>query len=78
MAIKTVLEPYLDFLGFKKEEIYFIPLSAMTGANLTEASKSCSVWYKGPPLVTLLENLKIARHDAKKPFRMSIASSQYL
>jgi sulfate adenylyltransferase subunit 1 len=44
------------------EDIHYIPLSALTGANVVNKS-DLTPWYQGKPLMEILESIEIA-HDA--------------
>ena len=48
-----------------------IPLSALTGDNVTAASAH-TPWYPGPPLLTYLEGVETAGTQAEAPFRMPV------
>ncbi len=60
-----------DYLKFSKHlkqaeaDFHFIPLSALNGDNVVNASESMP-WYSGPTMMSLLENVEIAKdrnHD---------------
>ncbi len=45
IEIKDKLTPYLKKCGFNpKTDIYYIPVSGLTGANLKETYKECSFY----------------------------------
>eukprot|EP00045_Choanoeca_perplexa_P005769 m.48365 g.48365 ORF g.48365 m.48365 type:complete len:581 (-) comp13284_c0_seq1:79-1821(-) len=71
---KQKLAPFLKSTGFKKDEVFFMPVSGQIGINLTtKAPAGMCDWYTGPPLVTYLDSLpKIARL-LDHPFRMPIS-----
>ncbi len=52
-----------DYLEFAKElnlpDLKFVPLSALKGDNVVSASEK-SPWYKGEPLMSLLESVELA------------------
>ena len=57
--------PFLKGVGFNpKTDIDIVPLSGYTGANLLDPLTSgICPWYTGPPLLSLLDDLKISdRH----------------
>jgi len=56
-------------LGF--EEIVSIPLSALRGDNMTEASAN-TPWYSGPSLMQHLETVEVGTADASAPLRMPV------
>ncbi|HEY8011987.1 MAG TPA: sulfate adenylyltransferase subunit CysN, partial [Rudaea sp.] len=53
------------------EQIVSIPLSALRGDNITEASAN-TPWYDGPSLMQHLENVEIAASRADAPLRMPV------
>ncbi|MDX1811850.1 MAG: sulfate adenylyltransferase subunit CysN, partial [Gammaproteobacteria bacterium] len=56
----------LDF-----ESITCIPLSALKGDNITEASDSMP-WYQGPTLIQHLETIDISSSREQQPFRLPV------
>ncbi len=58
-----------DELGV--EEVVAIPVSALTGDNLT---RSCgeTPWYEGPTLLRHLETVDVTRKAGEEPFRMPV------
>ncbi|MFC3456889.1 sulfate adenylyltransferase subunit 1 [Massilia haematophila] len=60
---------FADSLGLK--DVTAIPLSALAGDNVVEASEHMA-WYQGPTLIELLESLTVydEAHDA--PFRFPV------
>ncbi len=59
--VKGTLEPFLKQTGFNtKSDVYFIPVSGFTGANLkTRVSEDICNWYKGPSLLEFLDELQV-------------------
>src|SRR5271156_497599 len=56
--IRDEIEDFLPKLGAFRD-VKFIPISALNGDNVVEASKY-TPWYEGPPLLSHLENVHIA------------------
>ncbi len=56
-------------LGLK--DITPIPLSALTGDNVVDASDKMD-WYKGPTLIELLESLSVYDESHEAPFRFPV------
>jgi sulfate adenylyltransferase subunit 1 len=56
-------------LGLK--DITPIPLSALTGDNVVDASDKMA-WYKGPTLIELLESLSVYDESHEAPFRFPV------
>jgi sulfate adenylyltransferase subunit 1 len=60
---------FADTLGIK--DVTTIPLSALTGDNVVEASEKMA-WYKGPTLIELLENLSVYDESHNAAFRFPV------
>jgi len=64
-----------DFAAFAErigvEAFHAVPMSALRGDNIAEASGR-SHWYAGPPLMTLLETLPVDDDLSADPFRMPV------
>lgn len=71
--IKDEVGNYLDSIGFKKDEIPFVPISGFRGDNIQEKSTNLT-WYTGPTLCQALDNLKPPKRPIKKPLRLPIQS----
>ncbi|QOL49517.1 sulfate adenylyltransferase subunit 1 [Massilia litorea] len=67
--IVAAYQEFADSLGLK--DVTAIPLSALAGDNVVEASSNMD-WYTGPTLIELLESLSVydEAHDA--PFRFPV------
>ncbi len=67
-----IVKAYQEFaatLGLK--DITPIPLSALTGDNVVDASEKMA-WYKGPTLIELLESLSVYDESHNAPFRFPV------
>ncbi len=67
-----IVKAYGEFaasLGLK--DITPIPLSALTGDNVVDASDKMD-WYKGPTLIELLESLSVYDESHNAPFRFPV------
>ncbi|HWJ95393.1 MAG TPA: GTP-binding protein, partial [Telluria sp.] len=60
---------FADTLGLK--DVTAIPLSALTGDNVVDASDNMA-WYKGPTLIELLETLSVYNDAHEAPFRFPV------
>lgn len=66
-----------DFVEFSKlikaegQEIVFLPISSLYGENLTSQSSKMP-WYKGRPLLDILETMEVHKNDSKLPSRFPI------
>ena len=73
-----IREDYLAFAQslakrtqLKLPELHFVPLSALQGDNVVNASPSLA-WYQGLPLMALLESLAIQPASANQPLRFPV------
>jgi sulfate adenylyltransferase subunit 1 len=67
-----IVKAYREFaetLGLK--DITPIPLSALTGDNVVDASEKLG-WYQGPTLIELLESLSVYDESHHAPFRFPV------
>ena len=55
----------------KIPNLHFIPVSALTGDNITTLSAQ-TPWYKGPALLDLLESIPAQENANDAPFRMPV------
>jgi len=69
--IKGEVSRMLKMVGYKVENIPFVPTSGWTGDNLVKASEKMS-WYKGPTLFEALDQLKVPSKPVNKPLRLPI------
>ncbi|AEM38101.1 translation elongation factor EF-1, subunit alpha [Pyrolobus fumarii 1A] len=69
--IVNVLKKFMKTLGYKVDQIPFIPVSAWTGDNLIERSPNMP-WYNGPTLVEALDMLQPPKKPVDKPLRIPI------
>jgi bifunctional enzyme CysN/CysC len=64
-----------DFSAFAEKiglhDVVSIPLSALTGDNVTSASDNMR-WYSGPTLLDHLETVEVEQDRAGNPFRMPV------
>jgi len=52
--IKKELSDFIKKIGYKPENVPFIPISGWNGDNLIEKSNN-TPWYKGPTLIQALD-----------------------
>merc|ERR1719263_1174484 len=75
--IKTEVSHYLKQVGYKIENVPFIPISGWVGDNMLEKSENMP-WYKGPHLMEPLMPSSHQRDQSSSPsdshFRMSTRS----
>jgi len=76
-AVHAIIQPYLLTIGFKKQDITYIPISGLTGENLCERSKDPNLisWYgaESPCLLEILDQLRLPPRNYAKPLRASIS-----
>jgi len=61
----------LKVVGYKMENISFVPTSALEGDNLIERSKKMP-WHKGPTLLEALDKLQIPEKPTQKELRLPV------
>ncbi len=69
--VRKEVEALLKQVGYKVEEIPFVPVSAWYGDNLFERSDKMP-WYSGPTLVEALNSLKVPSKPVDKPLRIPV------
>mmetsp|Transcript_36551 Transcript_36551/g.85794 ORF Transcript_36551/g.85794 Transcript_36551/m.85794 type:complete len:567 (+) Transcript_36551:95-1795(+) len=69
------LEPFLKQAGFNvKTDVYFMPISGFTGANLkVKVAPEVCPWYEGPSLLDFLDQLQPQARFFDMPLRFPIA-----
>ncbi len=70
-AVQGEVTNLLKSIGYKTEDIPFIPTSAYEGDNLKEKSKNMD-WYKGPILLEALDALKVPDKPVDKALRLPV------
>ncbi|KAI7870745.1 P-loop containing nucleoside triphosphate hydrolase protein [Spinellus fusiger] len=71
--IVTKVGAFLVQAGFRKSNLSYVPVSGLTGDNLTSPSQSSELiaWYNGPSLLELIDMFEPPVRLLDKPFRMS-------
>ena len=69
--IADELSSFASRIGFPLTRLIFVPLSASLGDNITRSSQNMS-WYKGKPLLELLETLPVSSDKNTLPFRFQV------
>ena len=68
----TLKKEFEEFsVGLNFTQLYFIPLSASAGDNVTESSVK-TPWYNGKTLLQLLESVPAINNDGKLPSRFVV------
>lgn len=76
--IRSLVLVFLKDNGFKEKRITFVPVSGLTGVNVSregkvedeEGWKALMRWYKGPTLVEALNGFTPAKREFEKPLRV--------
>lgn len=71
---KEVLEEttkLLKTVGYKDDQVTFVPVSAFKGDNATKASGNLK-WYKGPTILDAIDNFKLIEKPVELPLRWPI------
>ncbi|MFC1696956.1 translation elongation factor EF-1 subunit alpha [Nanoarchaeota archaeon] len=69
--VKKEVGELLTSVGFKADEIPFIPIASLVGDNLVKKSENMG-WYKGPTLLEAMNNIKEPEKPVELPLRMPI------
>ena len=70
-AIKKDVSALLKTVGYKEDQVQFVPMSAYHGDNVVKKSDKMS-WWKGPTLMEALDNLKLPEKPTNLPLRLPI------
>jgi len=68
---KMALAALLKNIGYKVENIPFIPISGYTGANILKKGAELG-WYSGPTLLEAFDKLTVPAKPTDKPLRLPI------
>ena len=69
--VKEQATELLKGIGYKVEDIIFLPCSGYAGDNITKKSEN-TPWYNGPTLIEVINTFKIPPKPADKPLRLPI------
>jgi len=69
--VKDQVSKLLQTIGYKVDQVPFIPTSAYKGDNITKKSENMS-WYDGPTLLEALNNLNPPEQPIDLPLRVPI------
>jgi len=72
--IRTSLMPFLGQCGYREEDLFWVPISGLTGQNIVDpVDDSICSWYNGPTLLEILDNMPIdAERNATAPLRIPV------
>lgn len=69
--IQKEVSAYLKRVGYKLENIPFVPISGFVGDNMLEKSDKMG-WYKGMTLVEALDKMEVPKRPDDKPLRLPL------
>ena len=69
--VKSELEKFLKGIGYKVDEVPFVPVSALEGENIIKSSAKMP-WFKGHPILTTLDHLKEPEKPTSLPLRLPV------
>ena len=69
--IKNVCVGFLKRVGYKPENIPFIPISGWNGDNMLSKSDK-TPWYNGPTLIEALDSIPLPKRPIDKPLRLPL------
>lgn len=65
--------PFLKSSGYNSKHVHFLPIAALSGANIKDRlDKKVCPWYDGPALLELLDSISVGGRDADGPLRIPI------
>ncbi|MBD3303971.1 translation elongation factor EF-1 subunit alpha [Candidatus Woesearchaeota archaeon] len=70
-AIQKDVQALLKTVGYKDDQVRFVPISAYKGDNVVKKSDSMS-WWKGPTLMEALDQLPMPEKPTDLPLRLPI------
>lgn len=73
-VVKAELGALLKMVGYKPDDMHFIPTSAFKGDNLSKPSENTK-WYTGPTLLASLDTLKLPEKPTTLPLRIPVQDS---
>jgi len=69
--VKKATEDLLKTVGYKIDEVQFIPTSGLKGDNVAKRSENMD-WYKGPTMMEAFDLFKVPEKPTKLPLRLPI------
>ena len=70
----TKLMAFLKGLGYSKDDVMIMPISAQTTVGIKDrVPKDLAPWYDGPSLLEYLDNLKSLERKVNAPFMMPVS-----
>ncbi|RLG58188.1 MAG: translation elongation factor EF-1 subunit alpha [Candidatus Hydrothermarchaeota archaeon] len=69
--VKALLEKLFQIVGYKKDQITYLPISGLKGDNVVKKSENMP-WWDGPTLVEAINNLKVPEKPIDLPLRIPV------
>ncbi len=69
--VKDLLEKLFQIVGYKPEQVTYLPMAGLKGDNITSKSENMS-WWTGPTLLNAIDNLKIPEKPIDLPLRLPV------
>ncbi|MBI5390101.1 translation elongation factor EF-1 subunit alpha [Candidatus Woesearchaeota archaeon] len=69
--VKDDVSNLLKSVGYKPDEVQFVPVASLHGENIVEKTTKMT-WYTGPSLVQAIDNLKVPEKPTNLPLRVPI------
>jgi len=70
--VKVEVTALLKSIGYKVEDIPFLPIASLLGINVAKEGQTEMPWYKGPTLLKVLDTLKIPEKPTTLPLRIPL------
>ena len=72
-SIISSLKPFLLNVGYEESDLFFVPISGLTGENITEPlDKKVCPWYDGKTMLEILDELPVEYRDPDGPLRIPV------
>ena len=69
--VKNEIGDFLKKVGYKVDQINFVPISGISGANLKDKAKEMP-WYTGPTLLQAIDMFTVPGKPTDKPLRIPV------
>jgi len=69
--MKGLIEKLFGMVGYKAEQLMFLPMSGLKGDNINAKSDNLS-WFDGPTLLEAIDSLTVPEKPTQLPLRMPV------
>lgn len=69
--VKADVTKLIQSVGYKADEVKFIPIASLKGDNVVKASENMD-WYKGPTLIKAMDEIQEPEKPTELPLRLPI------